>query len=83
MGRRAKNKQAAPEPFQQESPRKRKATDEKDGRPAKKLKDASKPKSSKPKDSAPKLKSKKKTAEDSSDAEGWEDIQEQCVLFSS
>ncbi|KAF9053574.1 NOL1/NOP2/sun family putative RNA met [Hymenopellis radicata] len=74
MGRRSKNKQAAPEPLRDVSPKKRKATDEKDARPSKKLKDAAKPKASKTKQSADKP---KQLAGDSSDADGWEDVDDQ------
>ncbi len=78
MGRRAKNKQAAPDPLHDLSPKKRKATDEKDARPSKKLKDAAKPKASKTKHAAEKP---KRPDEASSDADGWDDIedQDQCV----
>ena len=77
MGRRAKHKQAAPEPLPSidaTSPRKRKATDAKDARPQKKLKDAAvKPKNVKSK-STPKT---KPVTEELSDEDAWENVKNQ------
>lgn len=85
MGRRAKNKQAAPEPLEPEPWKlgKRKAEQDKtSSRPAKKAKDLegkSRPKSvkkaaeDKPKKSKPSKPSKSKDSDEES-AEGWEDV---------
>lgn len=85
MGRRAKNKQAPPEPLDRKeysSPKKlgkRKAEDLDDKpRPAKKSKDSASAKSkSKPSKTGPRVKF---TEDDANSSEGWEDVQDEGVM---
>ncbi|KAJ7905391.1 NOL1/NOP2/sun family RNA met [Mycena olivaceomarginata] len=76
MGRRAKNKQAPPEPLDRKDAKQEDLDDK--PRPAKKSKDSASAKSkSKPSKTGPRVKF---TEDDANSSEGWEDVQDEGVI---